>query len=87
MTDLAELEAQPAATAGADPVKPQILPRCPHCGEDPLKLNMMSQAFPGGVIASLLFCANEKCRGLFSAQIVGMAEQPGRIVKPGPQRL
>lgn len=76
---VAEMEPQAPAT---EPAKAPILPRCPHCGEDPLKLNLMSQVFPGGAIASLMFCGNLDCRKLISAQIVGMAEQPGAIVRP-----
>lgn len=60
----------------------QALPKCPHCGDDPVKLTLMFQQFPKGQIASIISCG--KCRALFSAQIVGMnPAQEDRIVKPG----
>lgn len=74
------------ATPTEAPAKP-ILPRCPHCGADPLTITMMSQLFPKGQIASLMFCGNLDCRKLLTAQIVGMIDQPGTIVRPGQPRI
>lgn len=67
-------------------VTPVILPVCPYCGDDPAKLTIMNQLFPGGMIGAIMFCGNPVCRKIISTQIVGMAAQqqqaPARL---GPQ--
>jgi hypothetical protein len=54
---------------------PMLVPACPHCGEDPLKLALMTQVFPGGAIGSIMFCAT--CRKTISVQLVGMQKPSG----------
>jgi hypothetical protein len=70
------------AATEAQPIAQPILPVCPYCSADPVKLNLMFQKFPGGQIASLVFCGD--CRKMLPAQIVGMDQ--GRIARPkGPE--
>jgi predicted RNA-binding Zn-ribbon protein involved in translation (DUF1610 family) len=57
------------------PAAPMLVPACPHCGEDPLKLALMTQVFPGGAIGSIMFCAT--CRKTISVQLVGMQKPSG----------
>lgn len=66
-----------------------MLPVCPHCGDDPLRLTMMPQQFPKGQLGVVFFCGNPTCRKFLGAQLVGMAAPPeqGRIVKPGGSRF
>jgi hypothetical protein len=59
----------------AAPEAPVLVPACPHCGEDPLKLALMTQVFPGGAIGSIMFCAT--CRKTISVQLVGMQKPSG----------
>lgn len=81
--ETAEINEAPA-TEQPQPALQPVLPVCPHCGADPVKLTLMFQPFPGGQIASLVFCGD--CRKLLPAQIVAMAnEQQSRIVKPRPR--
>lgn len=68
----------------APPLIGQALPKCPHCGDRPVKLNLMFTSFPQGQIASLVYCGNSLCNALLPVQIVGMqpsAEKP-KIVSP-----
>lgn len=61
-------ETQPA------PSVPALLPVCPHCADDPARLSIMPQQFPGGMIGSIFFCGNPDCRKVISVQILGMAQ-------------
>jgi hypothetical protein len=63
---------------------PVMLPVCPYCGDDPAKLAMMFQKFPGGQIGSIIFCGNPSCRKMLPAQVVGMEKSP--IMHPGGKR-
>jgi len=54
-----------------------ILPACPHCGDDPAKLHLMTQRFPNGAIGTIFFCGNPPCRKIISVQLVGMERTPG----------
>lgn len=65
-------------------VTPVILPVCPFCDDDPARLSIMNQIFPGGMIGAITFCGNPKCRKIISTQIVGqMAQQDSP--KAGPE--
>jgi hypothetical protein len=55
------------------------LPVCPHCGDDPAKLSVMPQQFPGGMVGTIIFCGNNSCRKIISTQILGMQQQNGPV--------
>jgi hypothetical protein len=61
----------------AQPAPAVALPVCPHCSDDPAKLSIMTQIFPGGAIGSIFFCGNPSCRKIVSVQLVGMQKAPG----------
>ncbi len=60
------------------PVEPpaQILPVCPHCGDDPMKLSTLPQPFPGNMVGAIFYCGNPACRKFFNAQIFGAMPTP-----------
>ena len=74
-------------------VTPVMLPACPYCADDPARLSIMNQIFPGGMIGAIIFCGNPACRKIISTQIVGRIEQqaanqdskPQEAVVAGPQ--
>lgn len=68
---------QPSEVPEVSTELPANLPVCPHCGDDPAKLSMMSQIFPGGAIGSIIFCGNPPCRKIIAVQLVGVAKQDG----------
>jgi hypothetical protein len=87
MQEVAEVQGLVQEAAQEAPAAPPVvLPVCPYCGEDPLKLSLMFQVFPKGQIASLAFCGNPACRKTLTVQIVGQ-EQQGRIVHPDKPRI
>lgn len=85
-----ETKIEPNETAIVTPV---MLPACPYCSDDPARLSIMNQIFPGGMIGAIIFCGNPECRKIISTQIVGRIEQqapnqdskPQEAVVSGPQ--
>jgi hypothetical protein len=85
-----ETKIEPNETAIVTPV---MLPACPYCADDPARLSIMNQIFPGGMIGTIIFCGNPECRKIISTQIVGRIEQqtanqdskPQEAVVAGPQ--
>jgi hypothetical protein len=85
-----ETKIEPNETAIVTPV---MLPACPYCADDPARLSIMNQIFPGGMIGAIIFCGNPECRKIISTQIVGRIEQqtvnqdskPQEAVVAGPQ--
>lgn len=67
-----ETKFEPNETAVVTPV---MLPACPYCADDPARLSIMNQIFPGGMIGAIIFCGNPECRKIISTQIVGRIEQ------------
>lgn len=66
-------------------------PVCPHCGADPMALQI-AQTVIGGLGIYIYFCGNQTCRRLFN--IVSMPPMPklpgGRVVVPpsmAPRRV
>ena len=66
-----ETKFEPNETAIVTPV---MLPACPYCADDPARLSIMNQVFPGGMIGAIVFCGNPECRKIISTQIVGRIE-------------
>ena len=50
-----ETKIEPNETAIVTPV---MLPACPYCADDPARLSIMNQIFPGGMIGTIIFCGN-----------------------------
>lgn len=66
-------------------VTPVMLPACPYCADDPARLSIMNQIFPGGMIGAIIFCGNPDCRKIISTQIVGRIEQQTANQDSNPQ--
>lgn len=77
-----ETKIEPNETAIVTPV---MLPACPYCSDDPARLSIMNQIFPGGMIGAIIFCGNPECRKIISTQIVGRIEQQAANQDSKPQ--
>lgn len=55
---------------------PQLgFPVCPHCGNDPATMCTMPVTF-GLIECLVIYCANEKCRKVFTVEVCGIKESP-----------
>lgn len=81
----AKVVEMPAPAQEVEAPKPVALPACPYCGDDPAKLSVMPQAFPGGLIGTIVFCGNPDCRKIHAVQILGQVQktQGGIVLPPG----
>jgi hypothetical protein len=77
-----ETKIEPNETAIVTPV---MLPACPYCADDPARLSIMNQVFPGGMIGAIIFCGNPDCRKIISTQIIGRIDQQAPNQDSNPQ--
>ena len=73
-----------ATEKGATESKPiaRPLPRCPHCGTDPLSITIQQMQLAQYSLLSI-FCGNPECRKSLSLQLLAIVPQAGDLVIPG----
>ena len=58
---------------------------CPHCGVDPVTVQVRNLNFPNGIVLLLAACANPECRKLLGVSFAGLAQpqivRAGRIIQ------
>jgi hypothetical protein len=70
------------------PTPQPLVPKCPHCGTQPARVNTANTSFQSGLIAMVLFCSDcEKIHtivpiGQAQPQIVRAGNVPPGLVKP-----
>lgn len=55
----------------------QLVPKCPHCNEQPIRMCLTHMVFPNDIIGSILYCGNPDCCKMLSALHVGV--QPAAV--------
>ncbi|MGH3430869.1 MAG: hypothetical protein ACRDQZ_25420, partial [Mycobacteriales bacterium] len=64
----------------------QLPPKCPSCRQDITSFAHMKVVMGSGVPVQFLYCSNNKCRHLFTAQLMSAKAEP-KLITEAPSGL